>query len=309
MAINANRFIAPVINPSLLTPPNAIDALDVETILAERMEEFGVLAEGYGFPYDVQGLETDPIKIDQEVHAYRELLMRARVNSGIRAVLPAYAQGSDLDAIAARANVARLEIAPADPMTGTAAVMEDDASLLLRYLTSFAVPSAGSADAYIYWSVMAWTQVRDVAVLGPEVHGVNGKAAIYLLAEAGAPVTTENIEAVRASVTKTNVKPLTDIVTVGPANVIPYTTELRITLPAGPAPEVVRKAVLQSVQAVTDARFAIGAKVWVNALEGAAYVANVLRVERIAPLADIVPGSKEAAYCEKIVIHAEIETS
>jgi len=308
MAINSNRFIAPVINPAHLPMPDAIEQFAIEDLIAARMADFVARADAEGVPYDVDGLETDPIKIDQEVHAYREFLMRARVNDGIRAILPAYAQGTDLDAIAARANVDRLVIADANPATGAAAIMEDDAGLLLRYLASFAVPGAGSRDAYIYHSVTAWPQARDIAVVGAEIHGVPGRASIYLLAEAGAAVPDEAINAVRAAVVKDNVKPLTDQVTVGGASITPYTIQMTITLPPGPAPEAVRQAVLAAVRQAAGARFAIGAKVYVNALEGAAYVANVLRVERSLPTADIDPGPTGAAYCTEIEVDTVVLT-
>lgn len=306
MVSNANRFIAPVINPSVLPAPNAIEPLSVEDLLTQRMDDFQARADEAGFPFDVGMLETDPIKIDQEVHAYRELMMRARVNSGIRAVLPAYAQGTDLDAIAARANVQRLMLVPA---TGdAAAVMESDASLLLRYLTSFAVPAAGSPDGYIYHAVMAWPQARDIAVAGPEVHNVAGRAAIYLLADGGAAIDSDTIDDVRAYLHQRDIKPLTDQVTVAAAQVTTYAVNLTITLPPGPAPQAVINAARAAVRTLVDSRFAIGAKVWVNAIEGAAYVANVLRVTRQEPAEDIDPGPTGAAYCTAINITANVET-
>ncbi len=305
MAINANRFIAPVINPKVLPAPDAIETLSAEAILADRMAGFQKRADEAGFAYDVGALETDPIKIDQEVHAFRETLMRARVNSGIRAVLPAYAQGSDLDAIAARANVTRLVLTEATD--DEQAVMESDASLLLRYLTSFAVPSAGSPDGYIWHAVMAYPEARDIAVAGPEVHSVPGRAAIYLLAEDGAAVPSGRIDAVRDRLTQSNVKPLTDQVTVAAAEVIPYAIAITITVPPGPAPETVRLAAIASIRKAADARFAIGAKVWVNALEGAAYVANVLRVQRSAPSQDIDPGPIGAAFCNSITVEVVVQ--
>jgi phage-related baseplate assembly protein len=72
------NFFAPAINPALLPKPNAIDPLDFEKLLAARMDDFTARADQVGFTYDVGALETDPIKIDNEVHAYRTLDARAR---------------------------------------------------------------------------------------------------------------------------------------------------------------------------------------------------------------------------------------
>lgn len=305
VVVNVNRFIAPTINPAHLPLPNAIEELDQEAILAARMADFQARADQAGFAYDVGGLEFDPIKIDQEAHAHRETLMRARVNSAVRAVLPAYAQGSDLEAIAARANVQRLVIEPATP--DAPAEMESDTALLLRYLTSFAVPAAGSPDAYVYHAVKAWPQARDIAVLGPGVHGVPGRAAVYLLGSDGTPAADEICDRVREALHAQNVKPLTDIVTVAPAEIIAYAIALTLTLPRGPAPAVIEAAAKEQVRRAAEARYAIGATVYANAIEGAAYIGNVLRVRRTAPDSDIVVGPSQAAFCSEITIAVEVE--
>ncbi len=56
------------------------------------------------------------MKLLQE-NAYREVIWRQRVNEAARAVMLAYAAGSDLDQIGANANLARLVITPADDAT------------------------------------------------------------------------------------------------------------------------------------------------------------------------------------------------
>jgi phage-related baseplate assembly protein len=306
MTINSNRFLAPVINPAQLPAPNAIEPLDVERLLSERMEDFQTRADQAGFPYDVGGLETDPIKIDQEAHAYRELLMRARVNSAIRAVLPAYAQGADLEAIAARANVTRQIVTPANPTTGEPAVYETDAALLVRYLTSFAVPSAGSEDGYIYRAITAAPTLRDVAVVGPETHGRAGRAEVYLLSEGGLATPSATVDAVRAALSARNAKPLTDWLVVAPASITAYSVEMVVTVPPGPAPQEVAAAVRDAVRKAADARYVIGASVWPNALQGAAYVGNVTKVTGVTPLVPIQPGPSGAAYCSQITINIEV---
>lgn len=307
MAINANRFISPTLNPNHLPVPDAIEELDQEAVFAERMAEFQQRADQAGFPYDVGGLEFDPIVIDQQAHAHRETLMRARVNSAIRAVLPAYAQGTDLDAIVARANVQRITIEPGDPDSGIPPVMESDNALLVRYLTAFAVPSAGSPDGYIYHALSAYPRARDIAVLGPGVHNRPGRATVVLLGEEDAPVTSEIVDLVREYLSQDHIKPLTDELIVAAAEIIPYEIELTILVPRGPAPAVVADAVEVAVRNAAHARFAIGAQVYVNVLEGAAYTGNVLRVTRTSPVADISPGPHQAALCTSVKINVEIE--
>ncbi|EEQ05233.1 Baseplate assembly protein J [Yersinia bercovieri ATCC 43970] len=94
-----------------------MEALDYETLLAERKAELIAL-----YPADEQAaitrtlsLESEPlVKLLQE-NAYRELVLRQRVNEAAQAVMVAYANGSDLDQLGANNNVQRLIITPADP--------------------------------------------------------------------------------------------------------------------------------------------------------------------------------------------------
>jgi len=307
MTINANRFIAPTINIVDLPLPDAIEALDAEAIIAARMAQFQIDADAAGFPYDVGALETDPIKIDQTAHAFRELLMRSRVNSAVRAVLPAYAQKADLDAIAARANVQRQLITPADPINNIAAVYEDDAKLLVRYLTSFAVPSAGSDDGFIYRAVTAVPALRDVTILGPEYHGRAGRVYVRLLWEGGITVPDDAILAVINAVRDTKSgRPLTDDVVVSSAPVIPYSLALSVQVPRGPAPAAIEAAAEAAIMKAALARYAIGAPVWLNYLGGSAYVANVQKVFLNSPLADLSPDKGSAAFPRSIKATARV---
>lgn len=304
---STNRFIAPIINVTSIPAPEALEALDTEALLEERMADFVARAVDEGVDYDVGTLEVDPIKIVQTTGARREMLLRERVNQGIRAVLPAYAQGADLENIAARANVSRLTLIPANEAAGVAAVMESDASLLIRYLASFSVPSAGSSDAYIYHALTSYPEARDVAVLGPSVHARPGEIEVVLLSEGGVATSNDTVASVLAYLKDGGRAPLTDVISVKPAAIIPYAISLHLTLPRGPDPAAVVAQAAAAVRAVADARYAIGMKVWTNLLAGAAYVANVLRVQQSSPSGDIQPGPDQAAYCTAVNITYEVD--
>ena len=104
-----------VLLPANLQPMVVLEKIDVETILAERMARLKELWAKYDPPsaaqYDVEQLEFDPIKINQEACSYFELLIRDRINQAARSITLAYAIGTDLDAIASRypGGVPRLE--------------------------------------------------------------------------------------------------------------------------------------------------------------------------------------------------------
>ncbi len=89
-------------------PPEAVETLDFEAILAAVMADAQARFDAAGIAYDVGALETDPVKIVAEAASYREMLLRARVNDAIRANLLAFARGVDLDHLAAFYDAARL---------------------------------------------------------------------------------------------------------------------------------------------------------------------------------------------------------
>ncbi|WP_029074413.1 baseplate J/gp47 family protein [Kaistia adipata] len=89
-------------------PPEAIATLDFEALLAAVMADAQARFDAAGIAYDVGSLETDPVKIVAEAAAYRELLLRARINDAVRANLLAFARGADLDHLAAFYDAARL---------------------------------------------------------------------------------------------------------------------------------------------------------------------------------------------------------
>ncbi|MFQ3396532.1 baseplate assembly protein, partial [Enterobacter mori] len=74
--------------------------------------------------------ESDPAMKLLEIIVYREMVSISRFNSGVLAVLLAYAKGADLDQLGANFDVARQVVTPADETTipPTEAVMEDDDS-------------------------------------------------------------------------------------------------------------------------------------------------------------------------------------
>lgn len=119
-----------VIDLSQLPAPQIVDVPDFETLLAERKAEFVAL-----HPKDEQEavirtleLESEPVTKLLQENAYRELLLRQRINEAAQAVMVAYAMGGDLDQIAANYNVKRLTVTPADndAVPPVAAVMEPE---------------------------------------------------------------------------------------------------------------------------------------------------------------------------------------
>ena len=101
------------IDLSRLPVPNVVEALDFEIILAAQLDDLIERDDTY-----TGLLESDPAMKVLQVTAYRELLLRQRVNEAARAVMLAYAMDTDLDHLGALMNVERLQVSPADSDKG-----------------------------------------------------------------------------------------------------------------------------------------------------------------------------------------------
>jgi phage-related baseplate assembly protein len=102
-----------VINLSNVPAPQVVEALSYETILAQMLAEFQA-----NNPTFTALLESDPAYAILETAAYREMLLRQRVNSAALAVMVQYATGSDLDNLAANFGLVR-EGTPASATIGS----------------------------------------------------------------------------------------------------------------------------------------------------------------------------------------------
>ncbi len=98
-----------MIDISKLPAPQIIEELDYETILSSMQEKLTELLP----EWTAEELESDPANKILEVAAYREMLMRQRVNEAARACMLAFAAGTDLDNLAANFGVERLAAAQA----------------------------------------------------------------------------------------------------------------------------------------------------------------------------------------------------
>lgn len=193
-----------------LPTPAVIETLSFETIFSELQTEFQSRYPDYSAL-----LASDPAVKLLEVAAYREVLLRNRINVAAKASLLAFATGNDLDHLAAFYGVTRL-------------MDETDEALRLRTrqrIIGFA--NAGGAAHYRYWALSASPVVADVEVDSPEP----GRVRISVLAK-GEEQTVSNavLDAVRAVVLRDDIRVLTDTVEVVPAELIPVTVTARIWL-------------------------------------------------------------------------------
>jgi phage-related baseplate assembly protein len=267
---------------SRLPPPDVIEVLDFETIFAALRADF--LAR---FPEFSANVESDPIIKLLQVFAYRELVLRARINDAARSVLVAYAADADLDNIAALFGVARQQIAPANPITGAPAIFEDDVALRRRVLLapdSFSV--AGPASAYVFHALSADADVLDASAISPRP----GEVTVTILSRsdaAGAPA-PEVLAAVRALLAGDEVRPLTDSVTVAGAESIEFDIDAQLFLYPGPDEALMLSIANAGLDELLSSSRRLGRDITRSAIIAALHVAGVQNVILNSPVSDII---------------------
>ncbi len=280
------------IDLSTLPAPDVIEELNFETILQ------GMLADLQARDPAFSALvESDPAYKILEVAAYRELLVRQRVNDAARAVMLAYATGSDLDQLGALFGVERFELDPGDPeaVPPVPAVMESDTEFRRRIqlsLEGFSV--AGPEGAYIFHSLSAHPDVLDVSATSPDP----GEVLISVLSRVGnGQPTTPVINAVTAALNTDAIRPLTDLVTVQAATKVDYSITAALYTYPGPDSSVV----LAAAQAALDAYIAsvrrVGFDITLSGIYAALHQPGVQRVNLTAPTANITINETSYGHC------------
>uniref|UniRef100_UPI0011A29252 baseplate assembly protein n=1 Tax=Yersinia bercovieri TaxID=634 RepID=UPI0011A29252 len=235
-------------------------------------------------------------------NAYRELVLRQRVNEAAQAVMVAYANGSDLDQLGANNNVERLIITPADPdaIPPVAAVMESDTDFRLRIPQAFeALSVAGPTGAYEAHTRSADGRVADASALSPSPACVT----VTVLARAGnGEASPELLDIVRAALNDEDVRPVADRVTVQSAAIVDYQIDAVLYIYPGPEAEPVRAAAQMKLDYYINTQRRLGRDIRTSAIYAALHVEGVQRVELNAPTADVVLDKTQAAYCTRAVL-------
>lgn len=284
----------PTIDLSQLPSPTIIEELDYETILV-AVKAVMVAA----FPEDEQsvvaaalGLESEPLNIIAQALAYRELLLRQRINEGAAACMLSHATGDDLDNIAANLDTERLTITAA---TDTAdAVTESDEALRLRAQAAFEGMSvAGPSAAYEYFARSASGQVADARATSPSPAEV---VVAVLSTEGDGTASAELLSTVAAAVNDEEVRPLGDRVTVQSAEIVGYDIDATLYLYPGPESEPIINAAMASLKTfLADNDKKIGRDIVRSAISAALHVQGVQRVVINAPADDLQIDNTQAA--------------
>lgn len=326
-----------MIDLSLLPPPDVVETLEFETLYQEVL---GIFRAHMGDQWTAL-LESDPVVKLMEVMAYRELVMRARVNAAAKACLLAYAKGADLDNRAADYGVQRLTIRAADPdaVPPVTALMESDEALRYRTRLSLeALSVAGSSGAYEYHALSASAELVHVSVDSPRFSGVVVPAAVKSQLPAGAIVVVCDYDAglanplpgdvslaVLAGPTSTvpeaqlvatvlkalsaeDVRPVTDRPRVQGGIPTDFKVEAVLWVEDGPDPDVVLAAARASLEAaIADARRLEG-QLPVSAIYAALHVTGISRVDLAKPVEGVVCDKRHYPRATSIALTAKVVT-
>ncbi|MBH2662253.1 baseplate J/gp47 family protein [Serratia ureilytica] len=284
----------PTIDLSQLPSPQIIEPLDFETILVD-VKAVMIAA----FPADQQAsvaaalsLESEPLNVIAQAMAYRELLLRRRINEGAAACMLSHAEGTDLDNLAANLDTERLTITPETDTSD--AVMESDEALRLRAQSAFEGMSvAGPSAAYEYFARSASGKVADARATSP----APAEVVIAVLSTDGdGTASPELLAAVTAAVNDEEVRPLGDRVTVRSADIVDYSIDAELFLYPGPESEPIINAAMASLRGfLADNDKKIGRDVARSAISASLHVQGVQRVVLRSPETDLQISDTQAA--------------
>ncbi|SON55532.1 baseplate assembly protein [Hartmannibacter diazotrophicus] len=290
----------------------------------------------YGIDYDVEALETDPLRIAfSEGGAYQEQLVDQRINEAMSALSLATATGAALDHIAATYyGISRQSTTDGDGLV----TFESDARFRARIaLAPEAFSTAGPEGAYDFHALEldGLPDLSDVATYSEEDGATYSDAVLFADAYSrgqrttafagranGDPVLAPEvllvvlpgtdygaadqalIDRVYDAVTSEEVRPIGDNVRIEAAEVVDYTVEMTVAYAAGADPAPMIAEVEAKIAAYAAKRRRVGFTAERLGLGGCGYVSGVEAVTLTSPAADVGGGSKQAPNCTAITVTA-----
>ncbi|WP_367239301.1 baseplate J/gp47 family protein [Pseudomonas fulva] len=287
------------IDLTALPAPAVLEALDFEETYQAELATYRQLMEDDGQEWSAP-LESDPVTKLIELGSYRRLLNRARVNDASKALLLAYAKGTDLDQLAANVNLKRLVIQAEDlaAVPPVPAVMEEDDALRERVqLVYEGLTTAGPRNSYILHARNASGLVADATAESPSPAVV---VVTVLSLEGNGAAPADLLATVAAQLNDDDVRPVADRVTVQSAQILPYKVEAKVYMVSnGPENEAILATCRERLQAWINPRRRLGVEVARSGVDAQLHINGVSRVELTA-WKDIKPTKAQAAWCTGI---------
>lgn len=286
---------------SALPAPQVLEDVEFEDIYQSDLATF---KSHMGDNWTAQ-LESDPVTKLLEVGAYRTMLNRARVNDAAKALLLAYAKGSDLDQLAANVSLKRLVVQAADPsaIPPVLEVLEEDDALRERVQMVYeGLTTAGPRNSYILHARNASGQVADATAESPSPAVVTVTVLSGLSDSDAGEASPELLEVVAAWLNDDDVRPVADRVTVQRAEILRYRIDAVLYMAStGAEVEATMVEAKRRLAAWVNPRRRLGVEVARSGIDAQLHIAGVSRVE-LEGWQDIRPTKAQAAWCEEIIV-------
>ncbi|MFV0645328.1 MAG: baseplate J/gp47 family protein [Sphingomonadaceae bacterium] len=294
MAISSDLFTG--VDFSRLPAPDVLEQLDYASLRDTAMADFLALMPEFNAVSP-----ADPIYKFVEMLAYYCLLIRQRVNEAARATMLAYAQGADIDAIAARYGLERFELSDGS--------LESDTDFRARVAAAPEAWSvAGPVGAYVQGAKNASGDVAFASAISPapgevlvsvqarkaDSVSVDGSASAALIAQVADYLDAEDR------------RPLTDQLTVQSAQISPFAVNAQVRLFSGPDPASILAAARAKLDGWLLRNCRLGRDITADSIHAALTVEGVSKVT-LTDWADITCDATQAGYCTAIAIsHAGV---
>ncbi|MNJ37827.1 Baseplate J-like protein [compost metagenome] len=283
---------------SALPAPQVLEDLDFESIFQADLATF---RSHMGDNWDAS-LESDPVSKLLEVGAYRKLLNRARVNDAAKALLLAYAQGADLDQLAANVQLQRLVVQVEDLNTvpPTFQVLEEDDALRERVqLVYEGLTTAGPRNSYVLHARNASGQVADATAESPAPAQV---VVTVLALEGDGGAGADLLDTVRLALNDDDVRPVGDRLTVQGATILRFRIDAVVHMSgSGPEIEATLAECKRRLQDWINPRRRLGVEVSRSGVDAQLHINGVSRVD-LNNWTDLRPTQAQAAWCEGITV-------
>lgn len=268
--------------------PSSIEELSYATTREEFIARLQAAFDAAGIVYDVSMLATDPGVILMEAASYGDVMLRQRVNEGIRANILAFASGGDLDHLAQFYDVSRL--------TG-----ETDAELRVRVVLAIRGRSTGGTEPrYRSVALGADVNVADAAVY---TVGRDPTVRVAVFAKTNGGVADDALLAkVDAALQAPAVRMVNDRIVVAAASRVQQPVTANVWL----LPEASESIVDQMRTKLSDAwaaQMVLGRDVTRSWLIANLMIEGVHRVDIVAPSADVTIPFNQAAALGAVTIN------
>jgi len=272
-----------ILIPANLQPMIVLEKISTEDILETRMIRFKQLWAKYDPPmaaqYDVENLEFDPIKINQEACTYFELMLRDRVNQAARSITLAYAIGTDLDAIASRypGGVPRQE------------GESDDRYRRRIWLSPNTLSPHGTAEAYEFWALTAYPALRDVTAIRKVTHDYYPTILITCLMQPPNDPGPEDeaLVRIRAYIQTLSRAGLTDVISVNKPKIKDINYKINVWLYPGTLQDQALERIEKNLSTLIAEQYWLGHDHSLMAINACCALSGVHHVDIIEPTEDI----------------------